>query len=195
MMDTLTFPTGTPEGRREALHRFMGGRAVGTFQFFVTLVPPHRSPWRYGTSLHLERWGLPERSRGLSLAEEQRHLRMLLQDFDARLARRLCGSKWTKRPDTRPYWIFHSERKTRSGSILPHWHGIMGVMPEHLSRLRAEASAAWSEVAPGGKVDVQRITDSPADRDRVVGYQIKQQSGDALDQVEIGLGYDPSKRC
>ena len=194
-MLTPTVPTGTPEQRREALHRRMGAGIPTTFQFFVTLVPPHRSPWRYGSGTHLERWGLPAWPRGLSPAEDERHLRLLLRDFDARLARRLCGSKWTRRPDSRPYWIFHPERKTRNGGVLPHWHGIMGVMDEHRPRLPLEVEAAWSEVAPGGSATVRRITDSPDHRGRVAGYQIKQQRGDALDAIEIGLGYDPSKRC
>ena len=71
----------------------------------------------------------------------------------------------------------------------------MGVMDEHRPRLPLEVEAAWSEVAPGGSTTAQRITDSPEHRDCVAGYQIKQQAGDALDAVEIGLGYDPSKRC
>ena len=71
----------------------------------------------------------------------------------------------------------------------------MGVLEEHRPSLPLEAQAAWSEVAPGGSVRIQRITDSPDHRDRVVGYQIKHQAGNALDNIEIGLGYDPSKRC
>ena len=42
---------------------------------------------------------------------------------------------------------------------------------------------------------ISPVLRSTIGRDRVADYQIKQQRGDALDAIEIGLGYDPSKRC
>lgn len=163
----------TAEEHRQAFARFFAGlaeREQHPFDLYVTLTPASRSPWSWASPAQLERFGLPEWPIPLDRRRLIHVARRLMLDWDARVSRALCGSRFTKKPDERPFGIAMLELEPYAGQ-LPHWHCQMGVLPEHRDRFAQVAEAAWGRIAPGGTCVIKPIACTP---ERLAGYNLKE---------------------
>lgn len=73
--------------------------------------------------------------------------------FDMKMARRLLGKNWCRKPDAeRPRWIAVPER----ASFL-HYNMLWDVPVHHQERFYLEAPGIWRTVVPSGQFDLQVI--------------------------------------
>ena len=82
-------------------------------------------------------------------------MRRLIREWDARMNRRLNGSKWQEHPDTRLWAVYFLERPASN----PHWHALVWLdHPDlekrrwHFQEFAGIAQTVWEKLIPAGAI-------------------------------------------
>lgn len=122
-------------------------------------------------------------------------MRALLREWDARLNRYIVGPKWQKRTDERMVWYAYIEKSHSN----PHWHLLLNLLSDQIETLNEVAplegpsfetmvDITWRRLLPSGTTDVQLISETAENAQRVTSYVTK--SLDNMSNVEDFIFYN-----